>query len=89
MAGMSPKISRRRQPYSKIKVYLYQNNIPQVEVGVAIGKTSSAINQKLNGTGGDFSLNEARALCEKFGIPKEFFFELDVPIKEHNELDGE
>lgn len=89
MVGMSPKIVRRRQPYSKIKVYLYQNNISQVEVGAVIGKTSSAINQKLNGTGGDFSLSEARILCEKFGIPKEFFFELDVPFKEQNELDGE
>lgn len=82
MAGMSPSANRRREPYTKIKVYLYENNIPQSEVGNAIGKTSSAINQKLNGTGGDFSLGEARILSDRFGIPREFFFELGVPKKE-------
>ncbi|MEK5178211.1 hypothetical protein [Paenibacillus odorifer] len=82
MATMSPNANRRRQPYTKIKVFLYQKNIPQIEVGQVIGKTVSAINQKLNGTGGDFSLGEARILCEHFGIPKEFFFEVSVPIKE-------
>lgn len=88
MAGMSPNINRRRQPYTKIKVFLYQNNIPQNELGSVIGKTGSAINQKLNGTGGDFSLGEARALCERFGIPKEFFFEIDVPIRERSGREG-
>lgn len=56
-----------------------ENKISQKQLGVAIGKDKSAINQKLNGTGGDFSLNEARALCVIFGIPKEYFFEISVP----------
>jgi len=82
MAGMSSTANRRREPYTRIKIFLYQNNIQQHEVGSVIGKTGSAINQKLNGTGGDFSLSEARMLCEKLGIPMEFFFEIGVPKKE-------
>lgn len=88
MAGMSSTANRRREPYTRIKVFLYENNIQQHEAGSVIGKTGSAINQKLNGTGGDFSLSEARVLCEKLGIPKEFFFEVSVPKKEHYGGDG-
>ncbi|AIQ63291.1 hypothetical protein PSTEL_09510 [Paenibacillus stellifer] len=79
---MSPNANRRREPYTKIKVFLLERNIPQSEVGEVIGKRSSAINQKLNGTGGDFSLGEARVLSRQFGIPMEYFFEVDVPKKE-------
>ncbi|OMD06490.1 hypothetical protein BJP50_11065 [Paenibacillus odorifer] len=82
---MSPNANRRREPYTKIKIFLYENSIQQTEIGIAIGKTASAINQKLNGTGGDFSLGEARVLSREFGIPREFFFDLSVPKKEQNE----
>ncbi|WP_322924589.1 helix-turn-helix transcriptional regulator [Paenibacillus campi] len=85
MAVMSPKAERKREPYTKIKMFLMENNISQKQLGEAIGKGTSAINQKINGTGGDFSLAEARVLCKEFGLPKEYFFEIKVPKSEQKE----
>ncbi|WP_340373254.1 helix-turn-helix transcriptional regulator [Peribacillus sp. FSL E2-0218] len=85
MANINVGTSRRHQPYRKIKAYLVENNISQKELGVLLKKSQSAINQKLNGTGGDFSLREARLLSEYYAIPTKFFFEVDVPKKERLE----
>ncbi len=83
MANMSVGIARKRDPYTKVKMFLLERNIPQHRFAAAIGVGVRAINQKLNGTGSDFSLNEVRTLCSEFGIPKEYFFEISVPKKEH------
>ncbi|MGG4007302.1 hypothetical protein ABEV57_19275 [Bacillus licheniformis] len=56
-------IKRRHTPYSKFKAFLVENNIHQREVAEMLGKSVSALNQNLNGTGGDFSLDELRVLC--------------------------
>lgn len=82
MASINESTSRRHKPYRKIKAFLVENNISQKELGVILKKSQSAVNQKLNGTGGDFSLQEARILSQHYGIPTTFFFEIDVPIKE-------
>ena len=82
MANINESTSRRHKPYRKIKAYLVENNISQKELGVLLEKSQSAVNQKLNGTGGDFSLQEARLMSEHYGIPSSFFFEVCVPIKE-------
>ncbi|MGE7766630.1 helix-turn-helix domain-containing protein [Peribacillus sp. NPDC096540] len=82
MANINQSTSRRHQPYRKIKAYLVENDISQKDLGVLLEKSQSAVNQKLNGTGGDFSLQEARIMSEKLGIPSAFFFEVIVPIKE-------
>lgn len=82
MALISEQADRRRPPYTKIKLWLMEHNISQKEVGTAIGRDVSNVNQKLNGTGGDFSLSEARILCRDFGIPREYFFEVNVPKME-------
>ena len=47
-------IVRRHEPYTKFKAYLDEKNIKQSEVARLIGKSKTALNQKLNGTGGDF-----------------------------------
>jgi transcriptional regulator with XRE-family HTH domain len=79
MAHFKETTSRRHQPYRKIKAFLVENSISQRDLGELINKSQSAVNQKLNGTGGDFSLQEARLLAEHYGIPRAYFFDLDVP----------
>ena len=83
MAIVNDSISRRYLPYNKIKSFLVEHNISQKEVGLLIQKSPSAVNQKLNGTGGDFSLEEARLMTNHFGIPQAYFFEIIIPKKEH------
>lgn len=85
MASINESTSCRHKPYRKIKAYLVENNISQKELGVILKKSQSAVNQKLNGTGGDFSLQEVRILSQHYGIPTTFFFEIVVPIKERIE----
>lgn len=82
MANINSATSRRHLPYNKIKAFLVENNISQKEVGLVISKSPSAVNQKLNGTGGDFSLEEARLMSLNLGVPRAYFFEINVPIKE-------
>lgn len=67
-------IRRRHQPYLKLKAYFVENNIKQKEVAKLLGKSVSALNQNLNGTGGDFSLSEVRLLCQQYGISSDDFF---------------
>lgn len=86
MAVISAQADRRRPPYTKIKMWLMEHNISQKKIGAAIGKDVSNVNQKLNGTGGDFSLSEARILCRDFGIPREYFFEVPVPKTERSSI---
>lgn len=85
MANIKENTSRRHSPYRKIKAFLVENNYSQKDIGAIINKSQSAVNQKLNGTGGDFSLQEARLLANHFGIPIAYFFDSDVPKKEQNE----
>ncbi len=70
----SRNIKRRHEPYSKFKAFLYENNIKQEEIAELIGKSSVAVNQKLNGTGGDFSIAEVRIICKKYNISADDFF---------------
>ena len=79
--------SRTREPYYAIKYFLSVNNISQSDLGEAIGKTKTDINKRLNGTGPDFRLTEARALSREFGIPYEYFFKPIVPLKDRQSQD--
>lgn len=67
-------ISRRRKPYSKFKGFLAENNIKQSEVAKLLNKSNSALNQNINGTGGDFSIAELRLLYETYGISIDKYF---------------
>ncbi|MGJ8902479.1 helix-turn-helix domain-containing protein [Staphylococcus aureus] len=75
-------MKRRREPYMDLKKYMLENSIRQKDLAKALKKSPSAINQNLNGTGGDFSLNEARVLSNDFAIPIEYFFSIEVPKTE-------
>lgn len=76
MASMSIDAERRRKPYRKLKAFIVEQGLSQKEVANYLEKTASALNQNLNGTGGDFSLSEARLLIEKYKVPPEYFFEI-------------
>lgn len=66
--------NRRRAPYTKFKVFLVENNIKQSEVAKLLNKSNSALNQNLNGTGGDFSAEELRTLYKVYGISIDKYF---------------
>lgn len=68
------EVKRRHEPYTKFKAFLVENRINQLEVAKLLGKTPSAFNQNLNGTGGDFSLSELRIICQKYNISADEFF---------------
>lgn len=68
------EVKRRHEPYSKFKAFLVENNINQSYVAELLGKSKSALNQNLNGTGGDFSLKELRILCQEFNISADDYF---------------
>lgn len=82
MAILSRTASRKREPYRSVKAFMAKKDLGQKDFGKLLGKSQSAINQKLNGTGGDFTLSEVRLLHDGFGVPMEYFFEISVPIKE-------
>lgn len=65
---------RRHTPYTKFKAYMQENGINQRDLADLLGKSPSALNQNLNGTGGDFSLAEIRIICLKFGISSDEYF---------------
>lgn len=68
------QIKRRHIPYTKFKALLDERGVKQHEVADILGKSRFAVNQNLNGTGGDFSLTEVRILCNKFNISADQFF---------------
>jgi transcriptional regulator with XRE-family HTH domain len=77
-------VNRRHVPYSKFKAFLHENGINQSEIAALLGKSLSAVNQKLNGTGGDFSIAEIRVICERYGISAdEYFLCPSVSKKKH------
>lgn len=77
------KRERKHEPYLKLKAFLVESSIPQSEVAGLLGKSISAFNQKLNGTGGDFSIKEARKICDHYNLSMdEFFFRPFVPFEE-------
>lgn len=75
---------RRHEPYTKLKAYLVANGISQGELAAMLKKSKSALNQNLNGTGGDFTIKEMRFICKKFNISAdEYFLYPNVSNMEH------
>jgi transcriptional regulator with XRE-family HTH domain len=66
--------NRRRKPYTKLKAFLVEHEIQQSDLAKIIGKSSSSLNQKINGTGSDFTIEEIRLICSKYGISADEFF---------------
>ncbi|WP_340141727.1 helix-turn-helix domain-containing protein [Priestia megaterium] len=76
-------MSRRRQPYNKIKAFLVENEIKHQDVAGLLKMKPNTISKKLNGFGGDFTLEEAKYMHYQLGVPIAYFFEPSVPKKEH------
>lgn len=70
----STNIKRRHKPYSKFKAYLEDQGISQVKVAEIVGKSKTALNQNLNGTGGDLSLPDVRKICLALKISSDEYF---------------
>lgn len=52
--------TRNRQPYNKIKAYFVENEIKHKDVAALLKVKPNTISKKLNGFGGDFSLEDAK-----------------------------
>ncbi|MBM6414019.1 helix-turn-helix domain-containing protein [Lacticaseibacillus paracasei] len=66
--------------YGNLKGWLVARKISQSEVAKLLGTTPNYVNKKLNGTGPDFRMSEARKLHASFGVPMAYFFEVNVPF---------
>ncbi|SHI76458.1 Helix-turn-helix domain-containing protein [Geosporobacter subterraneus DSM 17957] len=78
-------IKRRHAPYQKFKAFMVEHGIKQIELAKLLNKSVSALNQNLNGTGGDFSVAELRIICNKYNISAdEFFIAQKVSKKKQN-----
>ena len=66
--------NRRHAPYTKFKALLIERGVKQGDLAAALGKSASALNQNLNGTGGDFSLPEIRVICSLLDITADEYF---------------
>lgn len=75
--------TRNREPYKKIKAFLIENDIKHKDVAVLLNVKPNTISKKLNGFGADFTLEEAKLMHIQLGIPTAYFFEINVPKKEH------
>lgn len=67
-------INRRHTPYTKFKAFLDEKGVQQRELADLLGKSPSALNQNLNGTGGDFSISELRVICTTYNISADEYF---------------
>ncbi|WP_461206877.1 helix-turn-helix domain-containing protein [Clostridium sp. DL1XJH146] len=75
MAGtMAKYVKRRHIPYTKFKAYMQEQNIRQEQLAKLLDKSITTVNQNLNGTGGDFSMQDVRKICLTYGISSDSFF---------------
>ncbi|KXA11822.1 helix-turn-helix domain-containing protein [Clostridium perfringens] len=66
--------NRVRKPYTKFKAFLIENNIKQTDLAKMLDKSKSALNQNINGTGGDFSMKDLKVIRDKLGIRIDDYF---------------
>lgn len=64
---------RKRKPYTEFSKFLIENNIGQSELAKLLNKSVSAVNQNINGTGGDFTVGEAILICERYNLSLNIF----------------
>jgi transcriptional regulator with XRE-family HTH domain len=75
MAGKTKNgVRRMHTPYTKFKALMQEKNIKQKELALLLNKTITAVNQNLNGTGGDFSMRDVRKICLEYDISSDTFF---------------
>ncbi|WP_260769254.1 hypothetical protein [Oenococcus oeni] len=52
-----------------------EHGVKQVDVAQVLDTTGNYVNKKINGTGSDFTLYEARRLVRHFGMPGSIFLQ--------------
>ncbi len=67
-------MAKNREPYYKFKGYLAENNIQQKEVAELISISQATLSKRLNGKGGDFSIQDLKKICITLKINAEIFF---------------
>lgn len=63
-----------REPYSKFKGYLAEKNIQQKKIAKLLDVSPSTFSKRLNGKGGDFSIQDLKKICRNLNIKAEIFF---------------
>lgn len=64
----------KREPYSKFKGYLAEKNIHQKEIAKLLEVSPATLSKRLNGKGGDFSIQDLKKICKNLKIKAEIFF---------------
>lgn len=67
-------IDKRREPYTKFKKFLSDNNVKQKELAQKLGKSHSFVNNALNGRGSEFTLGDFRRIRLLFEIKIHEYF---------------
>lgn len=67
-------MSNSLNKYSKLKAYFSENGITQEEISSLLDQSSAKIELKLNDKRFDFTLSEAKKICEKYFISADDFF---------------
>lgn len=60
--------------YIELKKYLIEHNIKHSDLADMLDISKTAFSKKINRNGSDFTLEEARAICVKYGIEMQDFF---------------
>lgn len=68
------KKNKTHEPYLKFKGFLVENNVKQYEIAKLIGRNASTVNQRINGTGADFSPKDIRIICNTYKISADEYF---------------
>lgn len=63
-----------REPYYKFKGYLAENSIQQKEIAKILKISQATFSKRINGKGGDFTVQDLKKICVKLGIEAEIFF---------------
>lgn len=64
----------KREPYYKFKGYLAENNIQQKDIAKLINISQATFSKRLNGKGGDFTVQDLKKICDKLKVRAEIFF---------------
>ncbi|HBF2805540.1 TPA: helix-turn-helix transcriptional regulator [Clostridioides difficile] len=67
-------MNNERDSYIKFKCFLIENNIRQKDIAKLLNVSESTLSKKINGKGGDFSIQELKIICKKCNLKAEVFF---------------
>ncbi|MBU3145762.1 MULTISPECIES: helix-turn-helix domain-containing protein [unclassified Clostridium] len=66
--------SNKRESYFKFKGYLAENSIQQKEIAHIINISQATLSKRLNGKGGDFTIQDLKKICKTLNVKAEIFF---------------